>query len=203
MSLDGKAYDAVSDISTEELKKDNEGIKIILQKLDVIYKKDSQMDKLTKAMNYFEIKKKDGERMKEFIVRYENKYKECEDVGGSMNNEMKASHLLGAVKLDERDLHIVLGACRNQHYTFERVKEVLGNVFQNYGNIPTKEDTWLVGRKVKKNIICTDANRKGILRGTARKIQERIQGWLLKRENLFALIVVLKAIRLDIVVIRK
>jgi hypothetical protein len=148
ISLKGKAYEAVKNIDREELKKKN-GTKMLLKRLDELYKKDSKMEKLNKAAAFFRIEKKESERMKEYIMRYERTSLECEAVGGGkMSDEMKASHLITGAKLNTSDLHIVLGACGRDEYNFESVKLILGNVFQNAETRKSdaKEEAWVAER---------------------------------------------------------
>jgi hypothetical protein len=130
MAIEEKAYEAVRNIDRNDLVKPG-GEKEILKVLNIAYKKDDMVDKLTKAIDFFTIGKEKSESMREFIVRYERVAHECEKVGGGkMSKELMGSRLLHGARLSSVDQHIVLGACSLEGYEYETVKKVLGRVFQ-------------------------------------------------------------------------
>src|SRR5215469_5357384 len=150
LALRGRAYDAVEDIDREILK-DRGGEKEVFRRLDKMYLKDSRMNKIEKAFEYFKIEKKAEETMKEFIVRYEKAGKACESVGGGkMSEELKGSHLLGGAGLNKMELHIVLGACGSEEYNFETVRNALGRIFQEDKNAIDKKQKECFGEEGKK-----------------------------------------------------
>ena len=158
MALKGKAYEAVKNIDRKKLCL-KEGVKLLLNKLDSVYKRESKMDKLNKTIEFFRLERGEKENMRDYIVRHESAAVECEAVGGGkMSNEMKGSHLLYGARLNKTDLHVVLGACGDKEYNYTTIKKLLGNIFQeadSYKSIK-KDETWICeNRKIK------DTQRQG------------------------------------------
>jgi hypothetical protein len=153
MSLKGKAYEAVKNIDRKKLGL-KDGVKVLLNKLDSVYKRESKMDKLNKTIEFFRLERGEKESMRDYIVRHESAAVECEAVGGGkMSNEMKGSHLLYGAKLNKTDLHVVLGACGDKEYNYETIKKLLGNIFQETESYkPNKQDEPWIGeeRRIKE-----------------------------------------------------
>src|SRR5215469_3166527 len=158
-SLKGKAYDIVKDLNREELK--NKGAPWILEELDKVFKKDNRILRMEKARTFYTIQRRKEETIKDYIIRYEDSMRKCEKAGGgTMSEELKASHLLGQANLTKTDLHVVLGACGTEEFNFEKLKGEMTRIFQDEERKEDlrNENIWMQnketlrkGKQTKKN----------------------------------------------------
>jgi hypothetical protein len=164
MALKDEAFELCKDVDREELKEKGSEKKIF-DILDVVYKKDSRVDKMEKALNLFGIEKKTEETMKEYVRRYEKCSRECSKAGGGkMDEELKGSHLLRQAKMSKTEVHLVLGACGKEKYEYEVVKSVLSRIFQESDKLIKKEEkTWVVEERGKqgKDNKCFECGKEG------------------------------------------
>jgi hypothetical protein len=177
VALKGKAYDLCKDIDRKELMKED-GKKEILKILDKTFKKDGRLDKMEKAMKLYKIEKQKEETMKEYVTRYETYSRECEKAGGGkMTEEMKGSHLLGQANLTNIELHIVLGACGEEEYEFEKIKTSLMRIFQEKDKSTEKEEkkTWIVQETDKENTAKEKKSNKQEIWNTNEMLQMQIR----------------------------
>jgi hypothetical protein len=71
MALEGKALDAILELSDEEIS-GNEGVKKIIAKLDTIYKKDELNQKFTDLEEFESFKRESNQGISEFIAKFDH-----------------------------------------------------------------------------------------------------------------------------------
>ena len=142
MSLNGKAKQLAKGIERAKLKNSG-GEKIILKKLDEAYLKDTLTDNFTKMNNYFQIKRKNGESMRDYIIRYEREELECSKaIGKSMlEGEAKGYHVLAQANLSDKEKQMVLSACGKEKLEYEGVSQIMKRIFESLGK--KEESDWL------------------------------------------------------------
>ena len=69
-SLRGKARECIRGMDVEEAEKED-GVKEIMKRLERVYKKDALADQMKKAMEFMEIRRKKGENMRDYVIRFE------------------------------------------------------------------------------------------------------------------------------------
>ena len=109
MSLKGKALEVTEGIAREELKKTG-GERVILERLEGVYCKDTLMENYSKMKYYFKIERESSELMRDFIIRYEKAESDCcKALGKSMfEGEAKGFHVLEQANLTENKKHGVI-----------------------------------------------------------------------------------------------
>src|SRR5678815_4480465 len=80
MTLGKKAFECVYNIDLDGLSKE-EGVEKILTELDKRYGKEKQRDRYDKILEYFYIKRNEGESMREYVGRYELIEDKCKKAG--------------------------------------------------------------------------------------------------------------------------
>ena len=70
MILKGKVLEVTEGIEREKLKEKDEP-KVILEKLDEVFQKDTLMENYSKMKNYFKMERESNEKMRDFVIRYE------------------------------------------------------------------------------------------------------------------------------------
>lgn len=141
MSLRGKALEVTEGIEREELKK-KDGYKLILGKLDEVYKKDTLMENYSKMKYYFKIERESSEIMRDFIFRYEKAESECaRAIGKSMlEGEAKGFHILEQANLTENQKQMVLAACGQGKLEYSTVSQIMKRIFEGLGS--KEESEW-------------------------------------------------------------
>ena len=141
MSLRGKALRIVEEIDRDSLKK-NDGPKLILEHLDKVYLKDSLVDNFDKMNQYFVITRESGEKMRDYIVRYEKAASECSRAMGGkrlFEGEGKGFHLIVSANLTETQKQMILSACGKDKLDYEAVAPLMKRIFEGLGN---KDHEW-------------------------------------------------------------
>ena len=137
MALEGKAGQVTRDLEREKIAGEG-GEKIVLAKLDSVYREDKTISTYYKVRNYLKIERKEGEKMRDFIVRYEKVSGECQAATGAiLQGEIRGCHVLDQAGLTEEQKQLVLSACGNEQLTYERVGAALQRIF---GSLTLKND---------------------------------------------------------------
>lgn len=135
LSLKGKALEVVEGMDREALK-GKDGPKLILNKLDEVYLKDSLMENYGKMKTYFKIVRDNEEKMRDFILRYEKAELECtKAIGRKMfEGEAKGFHVLEQANLTENQKQMVLAACGDGKLEYDKVSQILKRIFEGLGS---------------------------------------------------------------------
>ena len=139
LSLQGKALEVTEGIDRIALKSKG-GEKVILDKLDSVYLKDTLMENYGKMKHYFKIERGSDERMSDFIVRYETAASECSKAMGKslLEGEAKGFHVLEQANLTDNQKQMVLAALGVGKLEYESVSRIMKRIFEGLGN---KDDT--------------------------------------------------------------
>lgn len=103
------------------------GVDNIINALDQVYLADVSVRKFYKFMEISEIRRKEDEGMWDFIIRFENLYREYEELSGIKDDTTKAFSLLRAAGLNEDDIKGVLTACED--VTYDMIRKLLKRRF--------------------------------------------------------------------------
>lgn len=143
MGLKGKALAVAEEIDREVLKGAT-GPKIILEKLDKVYLKDTLMDNYEKMKKYFKIGRESDEKMRDYIIRYEKAESECRGAMGKpmLEGEAKGFHVLEQANLTENQKQMVLAACGNDKLEYDRVSQIMKRIFEGLGNKEEESEWW-------------------------------------------------------------
>ena len=142
LSLKGRALDIAEGIDREELMEEG-GEKIVLKKLDGAYQKDALIDYYSKMKRYFRIERESGEKMRDFIIRYEKLEWECNKAMGKnmFGEEAKGFHVLETANLSDNQKQMVLAACGKEKLEYSTVAQIMKRIFEGLGN--KEESEWL------------------------------------------------------------
>ncbi|XP_064095297.1 uncharacterized protein LOC135207477 [Macrobrachium nipponense] len=142
MSLKGQALEVAEGIDRDELK-GTEGSKIILSKLDGVYLEDSPIENYNKIKNYFKIRRKSNEEMRDYLIRYEKAESECSRALGKsvLEGEVEGYHVLEQANLTENQKLLVLNACGQGKLEYKTVSLIMKRLFEGLGN-KEEGDRW-------------------------------------------------------------
>ena len=142
LSLKGKAYDIAKQIDRDTLK-GSEGSKIILEKLDRVFLKDTLLDSYVKMKTYLKIERESGEKMRDYLIRYEKTASECSQaIGRSMfEGETKGCHVIEQANLTDTQKQMVLAACGRDKLNYDAVSQIMKRIFEGLGD--KEENEWL------------------------------------------------------------
>ena len=134
MSLRGKALAVTEELDRNTLK-EKEGQKIILDKLDKVYKKDTLMENYGKMKKYFKMERGSAEKMRNFVVRYEKAAYECSRALGKemLEGEAKGFHVLEQANLTDNQKQMVLAAVGEEKLDYDKVSKNLLRIFEGLG----------------------------------------------------------------------
>ena len=142
LSLKGKAEEITENIDREKLCETN-GEKMILKILDESYLKDRLTDKYHKMKSYFKIKRETGEKMRDYLARYEKMEMDCKKAMGKnlFDEEAKGLHVLEQANLTETQEQMVLASCADGNLEYGKVSAILKRTFEAVGS--NEESQWL------------------------------------------------------------
>lgn len=143
LSLMGKAMEVTEGMERDKLKT-SDGSRIILQKLDEIFLKDSLVENYGKMKSYFRIERDSEEKIRDFIIRYEKIEAECTRALGKkmLEGEGRGFHLLEQANLTDNQKQMVLAACGQGKLEYEVVSKVLKRIFEGLGGKSGADGEW-------------------------------------------------------------
>ena len=160
MSLSGKALEVTEDIARETLT-GKKGEQVILQKLDEVYKKDSLMENYGRMKKYFGTQRMNGEKIRDFLIRYETAAAECARAMGRpmLEGEAKGFHVLEQSNLNDQQKQMVIAACGQGTLEYKTVTQTMKRIFEGLGE--KEEEQWLENTNTvrERNNISSRGNR--------------------------------------------
>lgn len=148
MALKGKALEATKHIERSKLQKVG-GERIILERLDQVYRKDKVTEVYSKVRSLLKIERGSEEPMEDYLNRYDRLAGDCEKEGIDMlKGEMKGCHVLEQAGLDENQKQMVLAACGQDKLEYERIRRVMKRIFEGLGSKEKEEEWWEKGRGI-------------------------------------------------------
>ena len=159
MNLKGKALDVARNVGREVLKAKG-GELTLLRKLDSVFKRDAVSEKYGKLTSYLQMERRKGEKVEDYLNRYERASDECERIGITpMAEEMKGCHLIEQTNISENQKQMIIAACGGDSLDFGTVRRIMKRVFEGVGGESEKrEDCWRVeypelGREPERRMI--------------------------------------------------
>jgi len=116
LSLGDKVYSEVCDIEMV----DEEGFLKLLKRLGGRFGKDQGRDKYDKLQDFFEIKRKQGGIMRDFVGRFGMVERECKIISGNeMPEELRCYHLLKTAEITQQQRQMTLAYCGKRAWKFK------------------------------------------------------------------------------------
>ena len=130
MSLEGEAEDAVLEIE-EDLLCTEDGLKLVLDKLDKIFKKNAIIEKF-EALDSFETYRRSSDTtIHNFIVEFDKRLNKTKKLGTQISDDLLAYRLIKSANLDEQDERVVKATITTLAY--DAVKDKLKTIFNDAG----------------------------------------------------------------------
>ena len=150
LSLKGRALEVAMRIERDTLMK-KEGFKVLLDRLDLFFKKDRNTEKLEKATRYFTAERRKDERVIDFLRRQEELRSEWRRVEGE-REEMEGLMLIHQANINDNDYHVILGRCgddRSYDNVWRNMKSIFGGRLYEDSEKEKKTQSWKAdeGRK--------------------------------------------------------
>lgn len=139
LSLSGKAKEVALSIKAEDLNK-NDGLKILTEKLDGVYLRDSK-DKTYDVYTRFDsFRKHDEMTMSEYTVEFDQRYQKCKSMDMALPDAILAFKLLDGANLSLQERQLALTAIKE--ITYEEMKIALRRIFSNQNAASKSSDTF-------------------------------------------------------------
>ena len=128
MTLEGEAEDAVLEIEEDELCSEN-GVKLILAKLDNFFKKNEIIEKF-EALDSFETYHRSSETsIHNFIIEFDKRLTRTRKLGTQISDDLLAYRIIKSANLNEQDEKVVKATI--SALTYDVVKEKLKSIFND------------------------------------------------------------------------
>lgn len=161
--LTGEAWNLVSGIPIEELRKD-EGWQDIIEIMDKKYGEDKKKEKLRVMDELYKVERRNEESIPDFISRFDQLVRKGTACGmKDLDDEHKGSLLLGRAKLNDQDRKM-MDAVLEDDRKYKKVNDTLMRVFPK--KEIQKEKLWVEGRREEQTNIskkCFNCNEEGHL----------------------------------------
>ena len=129
LSSGDKVYSEVCDIGEEEMVGE-EGFLKLLKILNDRFGEDQGRDNYDKLLDFFEIKRKQGENMRDFVGMFGMVERECKRVSGNeMPEEMRCYHLLKTAGITQQQRQMTLAYCDKGAWKFRDFSVALINLY--------------------------------------------------------------------------
>ena len=129
MTLDGEAEDAVLDLSEDELIS-ADGIKNILNKLDMIFKKNITLEKFEALDNFETYCRPHHVSINDFVIEFDKRFNKTKKLGTDISDDLLAYRLIKRANLSAQDEKMVKATC---NLTYDDVKSKLKSIFGDTG----------------------------------------------------------------------
>ena len=141
-ALEGKAMEITKDID-RNLLKGKDGVKILMDKLKRVYKKDRLTELYGKVRKMLNIERNKGESIRDFLIRYEKTEEECKGLVGNMfQAEVKGCHVLERAKISEDQKQMVISACGQDKLEYDLVSRIMRRVLEGVAKEEEVEGEW-------------------------------------------------------------
>ena len=136
LSLEGEAQDAVLELENDDIIKDN-GIDIIIERLDRLFKKDTTIQKYTALEAFETYRRPNNTSIRDFLVEFEKRHYKTKSHGTTMSDDLLAYRLIKAANLSPQHEQLIKATI--SELKFEVVKDQLNKTFSDSQNIPTHD----------------------------------------------------------------
>ena len=158
LSLKGKAKDAVGDVKADQLEGNEEGIKLITDKLDNVFLKDINTRAFYAFQEFYEYKRASGDTFESFIVKFEQLHTKVSEFKMVLPDGVRAFFILRAANITSDNDKLVRTTASELSYG--QVKDKLKKVFGNFSG--SDDDDCL---PVKEEVMYTNYNNNNNYRG--------------------------------------
>ena len=147
LTLKGQAKEVANQVSTVDKKKDN-GLEILLDKLDETFLKEPERRKFMAYQDFEECLRKDETPVCEFMREFDTKYYKMKAKGMELPDEVLAFRLVKNCRLTEVQKDQVMASTKP--LSFKEVRATLKRMFESSGSV---EDEISQGIKVKEETL--------------------------------------------------
>ena len=128
LSLTGRARIASSEISVDDLKKDD-GVDTLLAKLDSLFLPEKGRRQFTAFHNLYNLRRSENLNIAEFVSEFEHMYFKFQSEDMKLPDVVMAFMLLSSCKLTESDVQLVMTGITD--VTYSNMKSVLKRIFSS------------------------------------------------------------------------
>ena len=164
--LEGKALEATWEIDREVMKGSKGGVRV-LEVLDRVFRKEKVWETYEKVRKYLKVERQSGEKVTDFIQRYEKISSECKRAGLTiLAGETQGCHLLEQANLTDYQRHMVISACGTERLEYEKIASVMKRMFEGLESNEKQEEDWLGQdkRQVGRNHSLAGGSKKNPMR---------------------------------------
>ena len=136
LSLDGKSQDAALEIESEQIAQDD-GVKIIIKRLDKIYEKDKLTEKYNAIEKFETYRRPKGTSIRDFLTEFDKRFHKTQSYKTTMSDDLLAYRLLKAASLDSTHEKLIKATVSDLIY--DEVRTKLIKIFSDDSSIPTNE----------------------------------------------------------------
>ena len=129
MTLEGEAEDAVLELTEDEIVSED-GVKLVKERLDKIYKKNETLEKF-EALDKFETYSRPLEvSIHDFIIEFDKRYSRTKKLGTAISDDLLAYRMIKSANLSEQDEKVVKATTSLK---YDEVKDKLKSIFGDAG----------------------------------------------------------------------
>ena len=136
MSLSGKALETILELEDTIITGEN-GVKHILNKLDIIYKKDELHEKFQDLENFESYKRTSETNIHDFLIEFDQRYTKLRKYQITMTEDLLGLKLLRAANLNNQHEQLIKATITTINY--ENIKQKIKSVFSFENETPTSE----------------------------------------------------------------
>ena len=151
MPLESRARAATSEVPRSDLKKEN-GVEIILKKLDEIFLPDKGRRQFSAFKSLYNLRRRDNVPVSSFVNDFEHAYFKFKEQDMKLPDSVMAFMLLASCSLSDEDSRLVMSAITE--VTYSSMKSALRRIFDN--EVKAAPDVPLVGIKIEPTLYSND-----------------------------------------------
>lgn len=170
LTLTGQAKEVANQVLTEDKKKEN-GVKILLDKLDEAFMKEPERRKFMAYQSFEECVRKDNMSICEFMREFDMKYYKMKEKGMELPDEVLAFRLVKNCELSDVQREQVMASTKP--LSFKEVRATLKRMFESSSGNTSNE-----GQDVKvkvEPVYMSSATSKDVLKGRKAVVEQELK----------------------------
>ena len=181
LTLTGQAKEVANQVSTEDKKKEN-GVEILLEKLDEAFMKEPERRKFMAYQSFEECVRKDDMSICEFMREFDMKYYKMKEKGMELPDEVLAFRLVKNCALSDIQREQVMAA--SKPLSFKEVRSTLKRMFESSGGTGLSNEVGLQAIKVKAEpVYMSSTNGMDYLVGRKTVLEKELKDITTRIEN--------------------
>ena len=133
MSVSGKAFEAILELDDKDISS-KDGVKLIVEKLNILYKKDELHEKFEDLENFESYRRASDTNIQQILIEFDQRYHKLKQHQTTISEDLHGFKLLKAATLSSHHEQLIKATIT--HIDYETIKAKIKSIFSNEVQTP-------------------------------------------------------------------